>query len=326
MADRRQRRARQRAHHRSAYARREPADGDREGRRLGPVPLPPPRAPRPGRRRDLGLGRPTWSPSTPPTPGTRSTCWSRRCTTTTGVLRGTLAIDLPDNGRRPGAAAAPAPREVRRAGRPRRGHDPRAGGAGRAGPAGRGRPHDRPQRQRPAELERILADCQAGARRGLPGPTASWIQTFDEDGRRHRRDLLVRPAARSSSPPSWSARRARGPPGLGRSRRSRSSSRGQPLGADRHCTPGRARSSSLPRQHRHRLDAVRPARRRAGVPGQPGADPRARPARVDRARAGERPLDIGHDLGRVDPQRPHVRARAPSWSWSCRPSTPTRAS
>ena len=52
----------------------QPDGGDREGRRLGPAPVRPARAPRPERRRDLGLGPRRRRRSTTPTPGTRSTC------------------------------------------------------------------------------------------------------------------------------------------------------------------------------------------------------------------------------------------------------------
>ena len=134
-----------------------------------------------------------------------------------GELRGTLAIDLPDDGRRPGEAQRARAAEVRRAGRPRGRHRAGARGARRAGAAGRGRPHDRPQRQRRSVQPRSGSS-----------PTASdalvegfrahgmWIQTFDEDGPGtgaiYSADGTDRVAARGPG----RDRRARPPAGPGR--------------------------------------------------------------------------------------------------------------
>ena len=157
------------------------------------------------------------------------------------------------------------------------------------------------------DLGEVLAECQTGLVEGFRSP-----RVVDPDLRRgrprQRRDLLRRTGPQVELPERLvDARRARRPPVLGGPDRPSSSPAAT---RSRRCSRAEraARDRRLPRLARDRLTAVRAARRRRGVPGQPGADPvrerrvdRARPPGGARHRARPRP---GH------PQRPHVPARA----------------
>ena len=214
------------------------------------------------------------------------------------MLRGTLAIDLPEDGRRPGAAQ-------------RRVLQKYAEQAGRAvvtalerealaapGAAGRGRPQDRPQRQRRScSLDRILADSREALVEGFQA-RGMWIQTFDEDG--HGTGAIYSADGAEVELPAElvadrraAARRAwDGPARRGRRTADARSARRSPR-AEGEPDPG------VPRHHRRRLAAVRAAGRRARVPRQPGADPRRAAHRSGARSRATAALDIGHDLGRA---------------------------
>ena len=224
-----------------------------------------------------------------------------------GVLRGTLAIDVPDNGRRPGPQQRQLLEKFAAAGRSHRGDDAGAGGARRAGPAGRHRPHHRPQRQRPAGAERDPGGVPGRAGRGLPLP-----RVVDPDLRRgrprHRRDLLLRPAARSSCPPTSSSSPS-APPGAGWADQSAVVIAGNhpvpPAPARRRAPLDRRRSSTPSASARCCSSRSAPARECLGNL----VLTRARRRRVDRARPPGGPRHRPRPRP-GDPQRPHLPARA----------------
>ena len=265
----------------------DPADGGaRERRGLGAVPVRPPRAPRPRRPRP-GAGCPTSSRSTAPTPGTRWTCWSPRCTTPTACCAAPSSIDCPTDGRRPDEAHRRIlNRYAEQAGRAvviaverealaeqvrMLSADPR-GGAQR-----------RPRAQHRRDARRQIQPSLIEGFRAL----GMWIQTFDEDGHGLGAIYSGDGAAVEMPPAPGPDRRARGRRLVAGPAGRRSSSRHRPRDAARRAglrAGVRARSCDF-------LEGIGvgsllfvPLGAGPRVPGQPGADPGAR-----RRRSGPRP-------------------------------------
>ncbi len=251
----------------------------------------------PGRRRRPTAGScPTWRSSTPRTPGTRSTCSSRCSTTTTACCAARSRSTSPTTaaGRDPSSAGCSRSSPSR----PAAPWSPRS--SARSWPSRCGWPTPPAPIVRNASAQRELDRDPRGvpgrAGRGLPVP-----RVVDPDLRRGRRAARAR-----STPPTGGqvelpadlvelAERA--------ARRSWADQTAVVVAGDHPVPPGLTADEHrsdrrLPRHHRRRLDALRPARRRWRVPRQPGAHPRAGEpewTELDRRAA----LDIGHDLGRV---------------------------
>ena len=120
-----------------------------------------------------------------------------------GVLRGTLAIDLPENGRRPGPEQRRHAGEVRRAGRPHRGHHPRARGARRAGAARRAPPAPSSATPAPSASSARSSPSASPASSTGSGPTAPGSRPSTRTAAAAARS--TRPTGpRSTSRTSWS--------------------------------------------------------------------------------------------------------------------------
>ena len=187
-----------------------------QGRRLGPAPVRPPRAPRLRRRRDLGLGArhradrrrpgrlaPAGPADRPAVRRPAASCAAR------------LAIDLPVDGRRPGEAQrAVLNRYAEQAGRAVV-IAARARGPRRAGADGRGRPPDRPPARPPSSASSGSSPRASDALIEGFRAAGMWIQTFDDDGDGTGARSTPPTAPRSSCPTTSStiAERAAAVPG-----------------------------------------------------------------------------------------------------------------
>ncbi len=270
----------------------------------------------------MGLGPRHRAARRHPTPGTRMDLLVAPLRDQDGTLRGTLSIDLPADGRRPGPDQRRVLDDVRRAGRRAPYSRP---WSGRSSPRRCGSP--------------TPPDGSCGRRPASAPSSTSWRPRDLRSSRASGRWACgSRPSTRGR--PRQGQRLLRGrddrrPPrraGVDRGGAARD------LWTDQQVTVvAEGRSFGLLTEQQGQqiidflasigveLDPLRPARRRPRVPRQPGADPPGARARLDRDRGGRRPRRRPRPRRR-HPQRARLRARAPAWSSSCRSSTPTAAS
>ena len=288
-----------------------PADGgDRQGRRVGPAALRAARAARPSTSARPGAGSPTCSRSTGPDAWHPLDLLIALLHDDEGQLRGTMSIDLPTDGRRPGEAQRAVLQKY-------------AEQAGRAVVTALEREKLAAQ-VRLAEAARKIVRSASAQRSAWSGssPTAArpWPRASARPacGSRPSTRTAWAPArstpptaARSAARATWSRSPSGPPAGPGTLQPVEIVSHGRPFGP----TVDEAESDRILAfldVPRHRLDPVRPARRRARVPRQPGAHPaRAVHRSGPTSEADHRPRHRPRPRPR-DPQRPRLRARAPA--------------
>ena len=238
-----------------------------------------------------------------------------------GVLRGTMSIDMPKDGRRPGEAQrAVLQKYAEQAGRAVVTALEREALAAQVRLADAARKIVRTASAQ-LSLARILEDSREALVEGFQAH-GMWIQTFDQDGLGtgtiHAADGSTIELPRTSS------RSPSGPP----------AGRGRCSEVEVVATGDRSAPRSPPSRASRSVASWRGSASGRSCSCRSGAGPEClgnlvltRTSRADDWTEVETTvaLDIGHDLGRAS-STPGPSSASTGWSRSCRPSTPTRAS